>query len=128
VQVSGNVHAVNGGLMLENGADVSGKLSNVNGAIRIAAAHVGGGIETATGTIELGPNAHVEGGIHVGKDNSALQPGSGTRARVVVGPGSVVAGALRFERPVKLYVSDRATIGPVEGATAIRFSGEQPQE
>ncbi len=30
---------------------------------------------------------------------------------------------MKFERPVKLYVSDTATIGAVEGATAEKFSG-----
>jgi hypothetical protein len=37
-----------------------------------------------------------------------------------------VKGTLRFERPVELYVSDRATIGPVEGATPVKFSGDRP--
>jgi len=46
--------------------------------------------------------------------------------RVVVGPGSVIGGTLEFERPVRLYVSDRATIGPVKGATAVKFSGDRP--
>jgi hypothetical protein len=31
---------------------------------------------------------------------------------------------MRFERKVQLYVSDRATIGVVSGATPIRFSGD----
>jgi len=46
--------------------------------------------------------------------------------RVVIGPGAVVKGTLSFQREVKLYVSDRATIGPVEGATVNKFSGEHP--
>jgi hypothetical protein len=33
---------------------------------------------------------------------------------------------LRFEREVQLYVSDRATIGTVSGATPIPFSGDKP--
>jgi hypothetical protein len=40
----------------------------------------------------------------------------------------VIGGSLKFERPVKLYVSDRARIGPVEGATAISFSGQRPAD
>ena len=39
-------------------------------------------------------------------------------------PGAVVQGDLRFEREVTLYVSDKATIGRVSGATAIIFAGE----
>jgi hypothetical protein len=46
--------------------------------------------------------------------------------RIVIGPGATVQGELRFERTVQLYVSDKATIGTVTGATAIPFSGEPP--
>jgi len=128
VRVTGTVQAVNGTLTVANGADVAGRLANVNGAIRVAAAHVGGLIDTATGDIELGPNAHVDGGIHVEKDSGWFHIWFwfDDTPRVVVGPGSVVGGTLSFERSVKLYVSDRATIGPVESATAVRFSGDHP--
>ena len=44
----------------------------------------------------------------------------------MIGPGAVVKGTLKFKREVKLYVSDRATIGPVEGATVNKFTGEHP--
>jgi hypothetical protein len=37
-----------------------------------------------------------------------------------------VQGDLRFERKVRLYVSDKATIGTVTGATAMTFSGDTP--
>jgi hypothetical protein len=37
-----------------------------------------------------------------------------------------VQGNLKFERPVDLYVSDKATIVPVEGAKPIAFSGDAP--
>jgi DUF4097 and DUF4098 domain-containing protein YvlB len=124
VRVAGNVRAVNGKVRLEDGADVSGQLRNVNGAIRIGAAHVGGGIQTTTGSIELGPDARVEGGITMEKDDSSAN--SERLPRVVIAAGSVVAGTLRFDRPVKLYVSERATIGPVEGAVAVPFSGAEP--
>jgi DUF4097 and DUF4098 domain-containing protein YvlB len=128
VHVSGRVHAVNGPLSAGNGADVGGGLANVNGPIRVAAAHVGGLIDTVSGDIEVGPDARVDGGIHIGKDTSwfRLWFWPPDIPRVVIGPGSVVRGTLRFEREVKLYVSDRATIGRVEGATAVRFSGEHP--
>jgi len=128
VRVSGSVQTVNGAVTVADGADVAGSLSNVNGAIRVAAAHVGGLIDTATGDIEIGPDAHVDGGIHVEKDTSWFHIWfwSEDTPRVVVGPGSVVGGTLRFERKVNLYVSDRATIGRVEGATAVRFSGDRP--
>jgi len=126
-RVSGNLHTVNGKVTLESGAEVIGGLENVNGLIRIAAAHVGGGINTVTGSMELGPNAHVEGGLHIEKP-SETSPLPDTIPRVLIMEGTVVAGTLNFERPVKLYVSDKATIGPVEGATPVKFSGERPTD
>jgi hypothetical protein len=125
-RVSGAVETVNGKLSLENGADVASGLRNVNGEIRVAAAHVGGRIDTVTGNIDLGPNARVDGGIHLEKDTGSHHDDSERIPKVVIRPGSVVGGTLNFERPVQLYVSDRATIGRVEGATPIRFSGDQP--
>ena len=124
-QVGGSVHTVNGALSLGKGASVTGALANVNGAIRVSAAHVGGDVETVSGGIEIGPDAHVDGGLLVRKEHSS---DSDTRSppRIVIGPGSVVKGTLRFERPVELFVSDRATIGPVEGATPAKFTGDHP--
>jgi hypothetical protein len=42
------------------------------------------------------------------------------------GPGAIVSGEPRFDREVKLYVSDRATVGSITGATPIPFSGDSP--
>jgi cytoskeletal protein CcmA (bactofilin family) len=123
-RVSGDVQTVNGKLKLENGVDVAGQLRNVNGSMHIAAAHVAGGIHSTTGNIEIGPNARIEGGIHMEKESGRSL--SDSVPHVVVGPGSVVSGILLFERPVKLYVSDGATIGAVQGASVIKFSGDHP--
>ena len=127
-QVNGRVQTVNGSLSLAKGADVTGALTNVNGSIRVNAAHVGGDVETNNGSIEIGPDARVDGGVIVRKDHSDHGDENESRhpPRVIIGPGSVVTGPLKFERTVELYVSDRATIGSVEGATAIRFSGDHP--
>ena len=123
--VNGPVHSVNGSLALAQGADVSGMLANVNGSIRVGAAHVGGDVETVTGSIEIGPDAHVDGGVIVRKDRSDDTSSRG-EPKVVIGPGSVVKGPLKFERPVRLYISDHATTGAIEGATATTFSGQSP--
>jgi DUF4097 and DUF4098 domain-containing protein YvlB len=127
-RVSGAVHTVNGELSLADGAEVGGQLGNVNGPIRVTAAHVGGGLDTVSGGIELGPDAHVDGGIHVHKNDGLLNWDGGNAPRIVVGPGSRVGGTLNFERKVSLYVSDKATIGPVQGATAVKYSGDRPAE
>ena len=39
----------------------------------------------------------------------------------VISPGAVVAGPLRFEREVDLYVHRSARIGPVTGAEPVIF-------
>jgi len=123
------LETVNGKLSLADGAEVGGALVNVNGAIRVAAAHVGGAIETVSGGIDLGPNAQVDGGIHVRKSGGwSLSLGSEDVPRIVIGPGTVVGGTLNFERKVSLYVSDKATIGPVQGATVVKYSGARPPE
>ena len=123
--ISGTVQTVNGSLSIADGADVKGQLTNINGAIGVAAAHIGGEISTVTGDIRIGPNAHVDGGIHVEKNSSWFHMGSDV-PKVVIAPGSVVKGTLRFDREVHLYVSDRATIGAVEGATVNKFTGDEP--
>jgi cytoskeletal protein CcmA (bactofilin family) len=118
---------VNGSITLDRGADVAGRASNVNGTIHLDGAHVGGGLETVAGDIEVGADSRVEGGILVDKPNNGWFHFGTTRTpRVVIGPGAVVKGTLEFRREVDLYVSDRATIGEVKGATVHKFSGDQP--
>jgi len=118
-----SVSAVNGRITLAREADVSGALGNVNGDIKLDGAHVAGGIRTNSGSIDIGANSRIEGGILVEK-SSGWSLWKGEPPRVVIGPGAVVQGTLKFEREVKLYVSDRATIGTVVGATPIRFAGD----
>ena len=129
-RVGRSVTTVNGSITLEHNADVQGRVATVNGDIRLDGAHVGQGIQTVEGDIEVARQSRVEGGIHVEKEQTGWfsfsfwdQP-----PRIVIGPGAVVQGTLKFEREVKLYVSDTATIGPVEGAKVIRFSGERPKD
>jgi DUF4097 and DUF4098 domain-containing protein YvlB len=117
--------SVNGDLTLGNDADVSGALTNVNGKIELAAAHVGGGIKTVNGSISIMGASHVEGGILVKKPSGGSFLNS-QDPTIVIGPGATVQGDLRFERTVRLYVSDKATIGAVTGATPIVFTGDTP--
>ena len=120
--VAKDAASVNGSVTLRDGADVLGSVSNVNGKIDLTAAHVAGGIKTAAGDIAIHGPSHVEGGILVEKSTQPIHFGG--VPRVEIGPGATVQGELRFEREVKLYVSDRATIGPVTGATPIPFTGD----
>jgi len=125
-KIAKGVTAVNGSISLGDGADVAGKLDNVNGGIKLDAAHVGGGIQTVNGDVTIGANARVEGGIFIDENHSMFNWGFSRKPRVIIGPHAVVQGTLKFKRDVELYVSDSATIGPVEGANPQKFSGEQP--
>jgi hypothetical protein len=125
--VARDVTTVNGSMTLKSGAEVGGPLSNVNGRIVLNDAHVAGGLHTVDGDIEVGSGSHVEGGILVKHGGGGWFNFSTHKPRIVIGPGAVVQGDLRFERAVDLYVSDSATTGPITGATAIRFSGASPQ-
>jgi hypothetical protein len=133
-QVAGGVELVNGQVVLERGATVRGRVQNVNGSIRLLGAHAGS-IETTSGHIEIGADSRVEGGVlvhpaqrgwfswlHFGSSDS----GADRTPKIVIGPRAVVKGTLEFQREVHLYVSDSASIGPVRGANAVRFSGERP--
>ncbi len=124
--VSGSASSVNGALTLEDGADISGSLSNVNGKITLTAAHVGGVIKTIDGGIDISGASRVEGGILVEKASGMFMQMFRNVPRIVIGPGAAVLGNLRFEHTVKLFVSDKATIGAVSGATPIPFSGDTP--
>lgn len=126
--VAKNAASVNGGIDLRDGAEVLGTISNVNGKIVVHNAHVAGGIKTVAGDITISSDSRVEGGILIEKSNSLIQFGK-SEPRVEIGPGAVVKGDLRFERPVKLYVSDKASIGPVTGANPTMFTGDTaPQD
>lgn len=126
-KVTGQVKSVNGAVTLASGADVTGSVVNVNGHIALTDAHVGGGLRTVAGDIDVKGNSHVEGGILVEKPVSLFfNSDSPRKPRIVIGPGAVVQGNLKFEREVDLYVSDKATIGPVEGAKPNSFSGDTP--
>jgi hypothetical protein len=127
-KVTETVTTVNGTLALRTGSQVGGRLANVNGTIILAAATVNGGISTVNGNIDIGANSHVQGGITVHKPTTGFFQwwSDSDKPRVVVGPGSVVEGPLIFERAVRLYVSDTATIGAVTGATPVKFSGDHP--
>ena len=116
---------VNGSLTLEDGADLAGRLGNVNGKISLAGAHVGGGIDTMNGDIAVTGASHVEGGIEV-EEASSGGLFSNKDPVVIIGPGATVQGDLVFKRKVRLYVSDRATIGNVTGAPAVTYSGDNP--
>jgi DUF4097 and DUF4098 domain-containing protein YvlB len=124
VHVAGDVVSVNGVLSLAKDAEVKGRVQNVSGRIELDDAHVGGALRTVAGDISVLGSSHVDGGILVEKGGTVNVTIGREVPRIVIGPGATVQGELRFEREVRLFVSDRATVGAVTGATPVTFSGD----
>jgi polyisoprenoid-binding protein YceI len=128
VVVDGAVTAVNGRITVGGGSKVANDLGNVNGDIELDGSEIGGDVSTVMGDVELADGAVIMGDLIVEK------PGgwnSNKRTpRIVIGPGSRVEGVIRLEREVKLYISESAEVGGVEGEMtmddAVRFSGKRP--
>ena len=121
--IAKNIESVNGSISLGDDVVVGGPVTNVNGKISLQSAQLGGGITTVNGDVSIYGASHVAAGIHVEKPGGVIQFGS-SLPRIEIGPGATVQGELKFDREVRLYVSDKATIGPVTGATAIPFTGD----
>jgi cytoskeletal protein CcmA (bactofilin family) len=136
--IKGEVRTVNGGFNLAEGVDIAGDLSNFNGKMRLVGVHIGGSVKTRSGDIYVGSGSHIDGGLSVTAVNSDHGPDNWfTRLlfgsddgfehhvpTIIIAPGAVVSGTLHFERDVKLYVSSRAKIGPVEGTTPSPYAGD----
>ena len=129
--VADDVTTVNGDVHLAQGVEVGGKAVNVNGHITLDDAHVGGGIETANGDIDIRGKSVVDGGILVKQSQGGgflgIHFDSDHVPRIVIGPGATVNGMLKFERKVTLYISDQAHVaGPITGAMPVKFTGDTP--
>ncbi|HEY6457204.1 MAG TPA: hypothetical protein VIY90_18165 [Steroidobacteraceae bacterium] len=136
--IKGEVRTVNGGFNFAQGVDIAGDLANVNGRMRLLGVHIGGSVQTHTGDIYVGPGSRIDGDLRVSAFNFSNGPGNwffrlifgnynGPDQHIptiIIAPGAVVTGTLHFEREVHLYVSNRAKIGPVEGATPSPYAGE----
>lgn len=135
--VSGTLKTVNGSVELAAGSTVIGALNAVNSHITLDGARIGREITLVYGSIDITGNAVVDGGIEVEKSpprhySDRCPPDYSVRCphhepRIVIGPGATVNGALTFEKPVNLYISDQAhVVGPITGAEAVKFSGATP--
>lgn len=118
--------SVNGSLTVKEGAEVDGGLTTVNGKIGVNAAHIAGRVSNVQGDISILGTARVDGGILVERQHGFVLPMHSIDPTIIIGPGARVLGELKFERKVNLFVSDRAIIGTVTGATAVTFSGDNP--
>ena len=126
VQVNDDVSTVNGSVFIDRGGNVRGNIGTVNGGIGLVDTDVSGDIETVTGDLTVGIGSHVRGGVRYRKPRpSLISFGKQRMPRVIIGPQARVDGPLVFERAVKLYVHRSATIGPVTGATAVRYESDR---
>ena len=129
--VAGVVETVNGRISLDTGSSVSGNVENVNGDFSLTGSEIGGDLTTVNGNIDLSDASVIRGDINVEKPGGWSFGNSKSRQpKIVIGPGSRVDGVIRLEREVKLFISESAEVGGVEGEMsmddAVRFSGKRP--
>lgn len=129
VVVAGEIIAVNGKITVNMGSSVDGEVSNVNGSIVLSGSTVARDVSTVNGDIRVVDGAVVKGDVIVEEVSNSFI-GNDKKPTVVIGPGSRVEGVLILKREVKLYISERAEVGGVEGVMsmddAVRFSGDRP--
>ena len=91
----------------------------------------GGDLSTVNGDVSLMNGAQLHGDLTIEKPGGFNRNSKNSRKpRIVIGPGSKVAGEIIAEREVELYISDTAEVGGVSGVMsidqAVRFSGDRP--
>ncbi len=129
VVVDGEVTAVNGKISLDTGSSVAKDVSNVNGDISLTGSTVGKDVSTVNGDVSVMNGAVIKGNLIIEKPHG-FNSGNSKLPTIIVGPGSRVEGVIKLEREVKLYISENAEVGGVEGVMsmddAVRFSGKRP--
>jgi hypothetical protein len=129
VIVDGEVSAVNGKISLGSGTSIARDVGNVNGNLSLRGAEVGGDLSTVNGDVSLEGQSVVRGDLTVEKPTGQGNSKS-RKPRVVIGPGSLVAGTIVNTQPVELYIRESATVGGVGGILtmddAVIFSGKRP--
>ena len=129
--VDGDIEAVNGRLTIASGTSVAEDVTNVNGQIDINGAEISGDVSTVNGDVNVVDGGVVKGDVIIEEDKSwGWKKDKKRKPRVVIGPGSTVAGNIVLEREVDLFISDSANVGGVTGVMsmddAVRFSGDKP--
>ena len=122
-RVNGRIQLVNGSIDLNRGTIVSHDIETVNGKIEMRGTEVGGDLTNVNGGMLVTEGSTIKGDLIVreaGDDPHSKPP------RIIIGPDSEGVGELIFERPVKLYIHETARTGPITGAEAETFSGDEP--
>jgi cytoskeletal protein CcmA (bactofilin family) len=122
-RVNGRIQLVNGSIELSSGTIVSRDVETVNGKIEMWGTEVGGDLINVNGGMLVTEGSIVKGDLIVreASDDPHSKP-----PRIIIGPDSEIEGELVFERPVKLYIHETARTGPISGAEAESFSGDEP--
>ncbi len=128
---SGDLETVNGKISAMKGSTIMGRAENVNGNISFEGSEITGDVTTVTGDVSLSDGAIIKGDLVIEKPSMwSFGQKKKREPEIVIGPGSTVDGIIRLEREVKLYISETASVGGVEGVMsmddAVRFSGERP--
>lgn len=131
VSIAGYIEAVNGSIEVEKGSTIDRDVSNVNGKIELVGSQIGGDLSTVNGDVILDDGSVLRGDLVVSKPGGWTQGWKKRKPpRVIIGPGSQVLGKIKLEREVRLYISDSAEVGGVEGemamSDAVRFDGKRP--
>lgn len=127
--IQGSVSTVNGKVTL-NQVSVAKNAETVNGGLMLKNSRIGGNVEMVNGRAEIVDGSIVGGDVIVRKPKGNFGWGWKSKAPVVViGPGSEVRGRVLIENDsTKLYVSDSARVGSIDGVKAITFSGAEAPE
>lgn len=124
---SGDVRSVDGAIRLDAGARVDGNAETLTGSIEARSALIAGHLETVSGRILLHGATHVDQGIVLALPSPKVHGTDQQRLPlVVIGPGVVVGGPIVAHRGGTLWVSRKASIGPVQGITVQWFDGAAP--
>jgi len=131
VNATGDLETVNGKISAKSGSTITGGAENVNGSIILEGSEIGGDVSTVTGNVNLSDGATIKGDLIIEKPSSWSFGNKKKKIpEIVIGPGSTVAGVIRVEREAKLFISETASVGGVEGIMtmddAVRFSGDRP--
>jgi len=126
--VSGEISAVNGRIKLKSGTTVGQDVGNVNGDMEFEGSEIGGNVTTVSGDVDLRDAAVIKGDLIIEKPS--MWNKKSRVPTVTIGPGSRVEGKILLEREIKLYISETAEVGGVEGEMsmrdAVRFEGARP--
>ncbi|HVC38208.1 MAG TPA: hypothetical protein VNF46_07395 [Gammaproteobacteria bacterium] len=125
--LTANLASVNGDIHAANGAHIAGDVGNVNGDMALCGAQLDGNLRFYNGSVLITAGGVVHGNVTAKKPTHDYQESQNMNEPVVIiGPHATIDGAIAFERPGKLYVSDSAVIHTIEGATTVKYSGPAP--